>query len=583
MRQSTLNETAGPSGSPEGAFTEAAGELVWTLADEGVQHVFFNPGTDTAPVQEALARARSEGAPHPRSVLCLHEQVALSAAIGHAYVSRRPQAVMVHVDAGTLNLGGAIHQAQRNRTPVVVFAGRTPYSTSADVPGHRDNPIHWPQEQPDQAAAMRAYGKWTMEVPRGRDLGGMVRRAYQVARSDPKGPAYVMLPREALMEAGGPGAPRLNPPRPPAPDPGALAEAARVLADADRPLIITARTGQEPAAAQALVRLAELLGCPVVDHRDRLNFPPRHPLYAGQSPELLLEADVILLLDVEVPWIPARAAPRPGATVLQIDIDCLKRTMPSWSYPVDLAMTADTAIALPLLEAEVLALADASRSARWRERRAEVEPRLERLRGEWDERSASPDPFHLPDAMLRALDQALPRDAVVIEEAVTNRSAVVRQTVREFDRYFSTGAPALGSALGVAVGAKLARPEAPVAVVCGDGAFNFGIPTAAFFSAHGAGAPFLSVILNNRAYWASRYPVRELYPNGASVAGGDFPETDLASAPDYVQLARACGGEGETVSRPGEMAAAVERSLDHLAQGRCAVIDVSLPAGDGGR
>src|SRR2546425_12850415 len=119
-----------------------------------------------------------------------------------------------------------------------------------------------------------------MEAPGGGERGGLARRPYGGARSDPRGPAYVMLPREALMEAGGPGARRLNPPRPPAPDPRALGEAARILADAQRPVILTTRTGQDPAAAQSLVRLAELLGCPVIDHRDRLNFPPRHPLYA---------------------------------------------------------------------------------------------------------------------------------------------------------------------------------------------------------------------------------------------------------------------------------------------------------------
>jgi acetolactate synthase I/II/III large subunit len=566
-------------GTPEGAFADAAGELVWTLADEGVQYIFINPGTDTAPVQEALARARSEGTPHPSSVLCIHEQVALSAAIGHAFVSGKPQAVMVHVDAGTLNLGGAIHQAQRNRTPVVIFAGRTPYSTSPDVPGHRDNAIHWPQEQLDQAAVMRAYGKWTMEVPRGRELGSLVRRAYQVARSDPKGPAYVMLPREALMEAGGPGARRLNPPRPPAPDPRALAETARILADADRPVILTTRTGQDPAAGQALVRLAELLGCPVVDHRDRTNFPPRHPLYAGESQELLGRADAILLLDAEVPWIPAKFTPSPAATILQIDIDCVKHEMPSWSYPVDLAMTADTAVALPLLEAELLALADAARCGRWRERRVEVETRLARLHADWEDLAASPDPVNMSDAMLGALSRALPTDAVVIEEAVTNRGAVLRQVVRDFDRYFSTGAPALGSTLGAALGAKLARPEAPVVVVCGDGAFNFGIPTAAFFSAHRARAPFLTVILNNGAYRASQHPVQDLYPNGASVARNEFPETELSPFLDYVQMARSCGGDGEVVKRPEETAAAVERCLDHVAGGRCAVIDVRLPRG----
>ncbi|MGH3501469.1 MAG: thiamine pyrophosphate-binding protein, partial [Nocardioidaceae bacterium] len=185
------------AGSGARPCVSGASELVGVLADEGVEYLFINPGTDTAPVQEALAAARAGDAPHPRTVLCTHEFVALSAAMGHYAVSGRPQAVMVHVDAGTLNLGGALHNAQRNRVPVVVFAGRSPYATSVDVAGHRDSPIHWQQEQLDQQAVLRAFGKWTMEVPRGRELGGIVRRAFQVAQSDPSGPAYVMLPREA--------------------------------------------------------------------------------------------------------------------------------------------------------------------------------------------------------------------------------------------------------------------------------------------------------------------------------------------------------------------------------------------------
>jgi acetolactate synthase-1/2/3 large subunit len=574
----TTSETVRTTGPERVGFADAAAELVWTLADEGVTHVFFNPGTDTAPVQEALARARSDGTPHPRSVLCIHEQVALSAAIGHAFLSREPQAVMVHVDAGTLNLGGSLHQAQRNRSPVVVFAGRTPYSIAADVPGHRDTPIHWPQEQPDQAAAMRAYGKWTMEVPRGRELGALVRRAYQVVRTDPKGPAYVMLPRETLMEAGGAGARRLVTPRPSAPDPGGLAEAARILADAQRPVILTSRTGQDIGAAQALVRVAELLGCPVVDQRDRVSIPPRHPLCAGEGTDVLREADVILLLDVEVPWIPAVFTPGPATRVIQIDADCLKASMPSWTYPVDLALTAHTAIALPLLVDEIRGLADEARAGRWRERRPEVERRVAGIQARWDELAASGEAANRADAMLAALSRALPDEAVVVEEAVTNRGAVLRQVVRGPDRFLAAGAPALGAALGGALGARLARPEAPVVAVVGDGAFNFGVPTAALFSAHRAGAPFVAVILDNGAYRASQYPVARLYPEGVAATQRDYPETELSPAPDYALLARACGGHGEVVARPEEMGPAVERCLDQLTQGRCSVIDVKLPA-----
>jgi acetolactate synthase-1/2/3 large subunit len=560
-------------------FGDAAAELTATLADEGVAHLFINPGTDTAPVQEALAGARKEGAPHPRAVLCTHEFVALSAAMGHYFATGTPQAVMVHVDAGTLNLGGALHNAQRNRVPAVIFAGRTPYSISPDIPGHRDAAIHWQQEQPDQQALVRAFGKWTMEVPRGRDLGGIVRRAYQVAQTDPRGLAYVMLPREALMEQGGTAlARRLAPPRPAAPDPAALADLAQCLAGARRPVIVTGRTGARPQAVTALVEVAGLLGAPVIDHRDRVSFPHRHPLYAGDETGLLRDADVVLILDCEVPWIPAQAAPPPTATVLQIDIDPVKATMPTWTYPVDLAITADTALALPLLAGHLRTLASPGRAGRWRDRRERVAGQLAAMRGRWEALAASGEPAAAVDAAVAALGRALPPEAIVLEEAVTSKPALIRQIDREPGSYFGTGAPALGWAVAGALGVKLARPASPVIAVCGDGAFNFSVPTAAIWSAQRAGAPFVAVILNNRAYRASRLPVQRLYPGGAAAAEGTFPETDLSPAPGYADLARAYGGGGLVVRSPAELPAALDECLGLQAGGRCAVLDVQLPA-----
>jgi acetolactate synthase-1/2/3 large subunit len=558
---------------------DAAAELVWLLADEGVQHLFFNPGTDTAPIQEALAAARASSSPHPTSVLCLHEHVALSAAIGHHALSGRPQAIQVHVDAGTLNVGGALHNAQRNHSPVVVMAGRSPYSTDPAVPGHRDSAIMWPQEQPDQAAAMRAYARWVMEVPRGRELGRIVRRAFQVAQTEPRGPAYVMLPREMLMDP--PAAtrfPRLPAPRPPAPDPAGLTELAAALAGAARPVIVTGTAGRTPGAVASLVRIASLVGAPVIDQRDRCNFPLRHPLYAGGlgGSAFLGEADCVLILDTDVPWVPAVSAPPDGAAILQIDVDPAKVTMPTWAFPADVALEADSATALPMLEA-ALGEHAAERRAAWERRCEDVAGRLREVHEGWRRRAASEAPGDLPDAHLAALDRALPADAVVLEEAVTNRPACGRQIDREPGAFFSSGAPSLGWSLGAGIGAALAAPGRPVVAVCGDGTFHFGIPTAALWSAHRAGAAFLTVVLGNGGYYASKRPVAALYPDGASVAAGRFPETEFPDAPDVVAIARACGGDGSVVSRPDEIAAAVERGLATVRAGRCAVIDVKLP------
>lgn len=562
-----------PSGVPE-----AAAELIALLADEGVTHFFINPGTDSAPIQEALAAARAAGTPSPRAVLCVHESIALAAAIGHHMASGRPQAVMVHVDAGTLNLGCQLHNAQRNGTPVVLFAGRTPYSSAPQVRGHRDTYIHWQQEQLDQPAVVRNYAKWHMEVPRGRELAPIVRRAFQVAQSCPSGPAYVMLPREALMEPGVGALPRRLPPAiPPGPDPGALGRLAGILVAGKRVVIVTARTAADPGTATVLGRIAELLGAPVIDQGDRANLPLGHPLHVVGDATPLESADTVLLLDSEVPWVPSQLAPPADARVVQIDGDPVKASMPLWSYPVEIALTADTRVTLVLLEQTLLRLATDELREKWAARRQTAEADIAQRRGEAIRRAVSDRPEDAADAMMAALGSALPEGAVVVQEAVTNRPAVARQVHRAPGHFFDTGAPALGWALGGAFGVKLARPETPVVAICGDGSFNFGVPTAALWSAHRHGAPFVTVVLNNQSYLASKLPVMALYPDGVSVRENDFGETRLTPDTDYAALAKACGGSGRSVHTPAEMSEAVKWALAEADHGCCTVLDVRLP------
>lgn len=178
--------------------------------------------------------------------------------------------------------------------------------------------------------------------------------------------------------------------------------------------------------------------------------------------------------------------------------------------------------------------------------------------------------------MLAALGRALPKGAIVVEEAVTNRAAVGRQILRPPGEFYDTGAPALGWALGGAFGIKLARPGAPVVAVCGDGAFNFGVPTAALWSAHRYGAPFVAVVLNNHSYFASKLPVMQLYPNGTAVGEDDFAETALTPELDYATLATACGGAGQVVDRSEDVSDAIHWAIGETAQGRCGVLDARL-------
>src|SRR5262245_60974113 len=178
---------------------EAAEAYVRALVAQGVTCLFMNPGTDTIPIQEALSKLEQLGEPVPRTILCLFERVALAAAHGYYAASGEPQAVLVHVDVGTQNLGGMLHNAQRGRAAVLISAGRTPYTTDPTQRGTRDTYIHWLQEQFDQHGIVRNYVKWDYELRRPEQMGEVIARAFQIAASDPPGPVYVTLPREVLM------------------------------------------------------------------------------------------------------------------------------------------------------------------------------------------------------------------------------------------------------------------------------------------------------------------------------------------------------------------------------------------------
>jgi acetolactate synthase I/II/III large subunit len=145
-----------PSMSTADAVLEA-------LLDNGSQYLFVNLGTDHTPLIEAIAKRDEAGQTRPRVILCPHESVALSMAHGYAQASGRPQTVLVHVDVGTQNLGGALHNIARTRVPVLILAGLAPVTETADQRGCRDMFVHWIQDLSDQAGIVRPYVKWEYE------------------------------------------------------------------------------------------------------------------------------------------------------------------------------------------------------------------------------------------------------------------------------------------------------------------------------------------------------------------------------------------------------------------------------------
>ena len=167
----------------------------------GVSHVFANGGTDFAPIIEGLVQMKARGEPAPEFVTVPHENVATAMAQGYWKVAGKPAAVMVHVNVGTANTICALMNAARDNVPMLLAAGRTPLTETGHA-GSRDVPIHWAQEQFDQASIVRENVKWDYELRHGQPINTIVARALDIAMSEPKGPVYLQLPREALGDDG---------------------------------------------------------------------------------------------------------------------------------------------------------------------------------------------------------------------------------------------------------------------------------------------------------------------------------------------------------------------------------------------
>jgi acetolactate synthase-1/2/3 large subunit len=561
---------------------EAADAIVALLASNGVRELFNMPG-DAFPVLEAIARAQAAGTPAPRIVTCLHEIVALAAAHGHHMVSRIPQACLFHVDVGLQMAGGMLHNAQRGHAGVIVLGGRTPATWNGELRGGRVIDMHWVQDRPDLGGTTRDYVKWSYDLTRIEPLAYVIQRAAQIAAAEPAGPVYVSLLREMLLErftADVTAAARRPVPRPGAPDPAGLEEVADLINAAAQPIAIAGHTGRNPAAFAALADFASTAAVPIYTRAARANLHSDHPMHLGTDhAQALGGADLVLLLDVEVPWTPLFHHLRDDAKVVQIDVDPLKESMGLWSYPIDISLSGDTAVGLAMLSELVKerrtsaqsAAADIRRQATSAQHDAHREALADTVRA--TERAAPIAVPYLAGCIAELVDE----ETIVVDDCTTSL-AVTSQHIPTLapGSYFQPMGSSMGWGAGAALGAKLAAPRSTVISVNAEGNFLSGAPEAALWSAARMKAPFLTVVFNNGQYAAIKLGLLHEYPDSALARSGQV--LDIANAPDLVALAKACGASAERVDDPGEVRAALRRGLDAVHDGQAAVVDVRVAA-----
>jgi acetolactate synthase I/II/III large subunit len=579
----------GQAGRAAGSYTTSAAFLE-ALAEAGVSYVFANLGSDHPGLIEAYAQAKAQGREdaYPKLIICPHEIVALSAAHAYASVSGQPQAVVVHVDGGTQNLGGEVSNAMRGHVPVLIFAGASPYTLEGELPGSRNEWIHWIQDARDQRGILRGFVKYDNEIRTGRNVKQLVHRALQIARSDPAGPVYLVGPREVMEEPLEPYS--VDPAHYLPVEPAALtaettAVIATALARARHPLIVTSYLGRNPDAVPVLVELAEILAIGVLESAAAcVNFPGEHPLHRGyqftttEQDPALAQADVILVVDSDVPWIPATSRPSPDAAIYVIDADPLKPTIPMWQIAARRFAAADSKVALKqiarlvrdenLAEAHVVETRRADIAAAGRARRAELDA-LEQ-----------PEAGVITPRYLTACvrDLLAGTDSLVLTETITSYQVVAEHLRPSVPgSYLGSGGGSLGWAGGGAVGAKLASSsERPVVSLVGDGSYLFGVPSSAQWVARRYHAPSLTVIYDNRGWAAPKFSTLRVHGHGAAAAADDFhvsfePEADLAG------IAAAAGGAyAATVDDPDELPQVLKDALAVVRGGRSAVVSVHL-------
>jgi acetolactate synthase-1/2/3 large subunit len=571
---------------------EGAEAFVELLNANGVDYIFLNPGSDTFPVQEALSKFKALGKHTPEVILCLDESVAMAAAHGYAMVSGRPQVVLVHVDVGTQQVGGALHNAQRGRIPVILCAGRSPSTFKEDKRGGRSHYIQWLQEQYDQAGVVRNYVKWEYELRHNENIDQVVHRAFQIATTDPQGPVYLSLPRELLMEKMTkvrllPAA-RYAAASTPQADMGTLSKVAEILLQAEEPLIITGYSGRHQQSVASLVELAETLGIRVVTAELRMNFPTRHHLCAGTCPvsaginpnPYLKDADVILVIDHDVPYVPAQDGPRPDAKIIHIDIDPIKQGMPLWGLPVDVLIEADSSKVLPALNEIICQRLTPEQQTRFRERFQRLDSEHQKLRAKWHALAMSKAKQKPISAewLCYCINEVIDEDTIILDEVITDSLPLARQLHRSKPgTLFASGGACLGWGLGAALGAKLAALDKMVVSLTGDGSFVFGCPTAALWAASVHHAPFLSIIFNNQMYYAPKRLIRRVYGGDSfSEKTGFWVGVDITPSPDYALIAQACHAYGQRVEDPSELLPTLRDALDRVRRGTPAVVDVRL-------
>lgn len=538
-------------------------------------------------IQDAMTAVKP-----PIWIQCLHEFPTVAAGMGYALASEKTAVCLIDRVVGTVNALGALYAAYENHAPLAVFASQ---SLPASHVGHevngkpRTDAVHhhsW------QSIFTTPWTKWRHELSNLDLLPTSVDKTLLTAGVEPTGPTYMTL-RQDLMAQRLRSAPIL-PLREPflskmAADQESIKDGAKLLANAENPVIWATHAGRHTSAVPRLVELAETLGCGVLDGRAFLNFPMNHPLFLGfqsygQETPLIEEADV--LLNVENYYEPPISPPE-GCQVIDIYPDPAMLQGGAGGdyggtlYPSRLRLVGDTTTILTQLTFAVRKILPKRGSKNsFGESFEKNKAAHKRALSAWAEEVRC----HLKDDPVSAyriaheLNDLWDDRTVWVDTTITMRAALRKGIhLSKPGTYFTNPSGHLGVAAGEAYGVALARPTEKIIATTGDGDFIFGNPTAVLWTCSHYHIPVLYIILNN-ACWGIEWMFIEEATLGLAAKQRNYEFVDIHEPRvNFVRIAEAFGVHAETIEHPDETTEKLRRGMEMVSRGEPALIDVHLP------
>jgi acetolactate synthase I/II/III large subunit len=567
--------------------------MIDVIKSLGFEYMCSNPGDSFRSFHESLVNYGNNR--NPEFITCCHEELAVGMAHGYAKIEGKPLLVCVHGTVGAQHAAMAVYDAYCDRVPMLVLLGNF---ADAEI---RRNWVIWTHSAQDPAQLIREFIKWDDQPRTLQTFGESAMRAYKVAMTPPMMPVALAIDAE-LQENLIPDDPSLHVPKitlpePPQGDSNSVAEAARLLAAAENPVIVADRTARTPAGLASLIELAETLQAGVIDRNGRMNFPTRHPLNQTERDRRAIEdADVVLGLELTDFFgvvnsyygqanVRSRSITKPGTKLISINSNdlYLKSNYQDFQryQPVDLAMAADAEATLPSLIGAVKEQITSNRRIKYQQRgamlaaahRDALNLSRELAANGWD---ASPISTARLSAELWA--QIKSEDWSLVSSC----THVSRWPLRlwEFDKHYQyiggPGGYGVGYVAPASVGAALAnRKHGRLTVsIQDDGDLMFG-PGILWTAAHHR-IPLLIVMHNNRAYHQEVMQVQFMAnQHERGITRANIGTTLVDPPIDYAKLAEGLGVHAEgPISDPQELAGAFRRAIEVVKLGEPALVDV---------